>query len=71
MRYLVVVLLMVIPHIAIAQDKSFTCKEIRAGIIMFGGAANAEKVARSMGISEDKIEKAKRCLAKHRPLVKR
>ena len=53
-----------------AYAVELTCEEIKALVVLAGGAANAESIARSQGVSEEMIDKAKRCLEVKRPGVK-
>ena len=60
MRWLFI--LLVLPTASKAMDKMPTCREVRVAVVTAGGAASAEAIARSMGVSEEYIAYAKQCL---------
>lgn len=62
-------MILLVMWLAVAPaPNSWTCKEVHAAIKMAGSVEQAESIARSIGLSDGLIEKARKCV-RNRPRI--
>jgi predicted naringenin-chalcone synthase len=65
MKFLIAIFVLISTNASATTE--FSCAEVKALVILAGGEANAESIARSQGLSEEIIKRAKDCLKEKHP----